>query len=91
MDILQCTDNEYIHQSCRWCVFTKLCGHNEDVTLYFMNYFYHFSCYAMHSHNIMAAAMVHKNQRSTDISAWPIFGFYRYIGIGQNGQFYRPQ
>jgi len=21
----------------------------------------------------------------------PIFGFYRYIGIGQNGQFYRPQ
>jgi len=22
---------------------------------------------------------------------WPIFGFYRYIGIGQNGRFYRPQ
>jgi len=21
----------------------------------------------------------------------PIFGFYQYIGIGQNGRFYRPQ
>ena len=21
----------------------------------------------------------------------PIFGFYRYIGIGQNGRYYRPQ
>jgi len=21
----------------------------------------------------------------------PIFGLYRYIGIGQNGRFYRPQ
>jgi len=22
---------------------------------------------------------------------WPIFGFYWYIGISQNGQFYQPQ
>jgi len=39
---------------------------------------------------------ISRNNFSLFVSvAWPIyrsiFGFYRYIGIGQNDRFYRPQ
>jgi len=40
------------------------------------------TCLSLYKHNSLQYILE---------TAWPIFGFCQYIGIGQNGWFYRPQ